>query len=78
MLNNTLRAGTVGAGAASRYDSGSDQMMRLLAAPALQHWFIQFLILIILICSSWLGHISLSLGGVRLRNSTLDRNGKRC
>jgi hypothetical protein len=28
----------VGAGAASRYGSGSDQMMRLLAAPALQHW----------------------------------------
>jgi hypothetical protein len=27
-----------GAGAASRYGSGSDQMMRLLAAPAPQHW----------------------------------------
>jgi hypothetical protein len=38
MLNNTLRAGAVGAGAASRYGSGSDQMMRLLAAPAPQHW----------------------------------------
>jgi hypothetical protein len=38
MLNNTLRAGT--AGAASRYGSGSgsDQMMRLLAAPAPQHF----------------------------------------
>jgi hypothetical protein len=33
MLNNTLRAG-----AASRYGSGSDQMMWLLAAPAPQHW----------------------------------------
>jgi hypothetical protein len=30
-------AGAVGAGAASRYGSGSDQMMRLLAAPAPQH-----------------------------------------
>jgi hypothetical protein len=28
-----------GAGAASRYGSGSDQKMRLLAAPAPQHWF---------------------------------------
>jgi hypothetical protein len=28
----------VGARAASRYGSGSDQMMRLLAAPAPQHW----------------------------------------
>jgi hypothetical protein len=39
MLNNTLRAGAVGAGAraASRYGSGSDQIMRLLAAPAPQH-----------------------------------------
>jgi hypothetical protein len=27
----------VGAGAASRYGSGSDQKMRLLAAPAPQH-----------------------------------------
>jgi hypothetical protein len=34
MLNNTLRAG-----AASRYSYGIDQMMRLLAAPAPQHWF---------------------------------------
>jgi hypothetical protein len=32
MLNNTIRAGA--AGAASRYGSGSDQMMRLLAALA--------------------------------------------
>jgi hypothetical protein len=31
----------VGAGAASRYGSGSDQKMRLLAAPAPQHWKIQ-------------------------------------
>jgi hypothetical protein len=29
----------VGAGAASRYGSGSDQKMRLLAAPAPQHWY---------------------------------------
>jgi hypothetical protein len=35
MLNNTLRAGA--AGAASRYGSGSDQMMRFLAALASQH-----------------------------------------
>jgi hypothetical protein len=28
----------VGAGAALRYGSGSDQMMRLLATPAPQHW----------------------------------------
>jgi hypothetical protein len=34
MLNNTLRAG-----AASRYGSGSDQTMRLLAAPAQQHCY---------------------------------------
>jgi hypothetical protein len=34
MLNNTLIAGSVGAGAASRFGFGSDQMMRLLAAPA--------------------------------------------
>jgi hypothetical protein len=30
---------TVGAGAASRYGSGFDQKMRLLAAPAPQHCF---------------------------------------
>jgi hypothetical protein len=36
---NTI-AGAVGAGAASRYGSGSDQKMRLLAAPAPQHWFV--------------------------------------
>jgi hypothetical protein len=30
----------VGAGAASRYGSGSDQKMRLLAAPAPQHWLL--------------------------------------
>jgi hypothetical protein len=29
----------VGAGAALRYGSGYDQMMRLPAAPAPQHWF---------------------------------------
>jgi hypothetical protein len=28
------------AGAALRYVSGSDQKMRLLAAPAPQHWFL--------------------------------------
>jgi hypothetical protein len=35
MFNTIVGAGAVGAGAASRY--GSDQMMRLLAAPAPQH-----------------------------------------
>jgi hypothetical protein len=35
---NTI-VGAVGAGAAPRYSSGSDQMMRLLAVPAPQHWF---------------------------------------
>jgi hypothetical protein len=41
MFNTIVGAGAVGAGAgaASRYGSGSDQMMRLLAAPAPQHWF---------------------------------------
>jgi hypothetical protein len=40
MFNTIVGAGAVGAGAASRYgsSSGSDQMMRLLAAPAPQHW----------------------------------------
>jgi hypothetical protein len=40
MFNTIVRAGAVRAGAASRYGSGSDQMMRLLAAqaPATQHW----------------------------------------
>jgi hypothetical protein len=38
MIYTIVRAGAVGAGAASRYGSGSDQMMRLLAAPAPQHW----------------------------------------
>jgi hypothetical protein len=44
MFNTIVGAGAVGAGAgtASRYGSGSssgtDQKMRLLAAPALQHW----------------------------------------
>jgi hypothetical protein len=39
MCNTTVGAGAVGAGAASCYgsDSGSDQKMRLLAAPAPQH-----------------------------------------
>jgi hypothetical protein len=32
-------AGAVGAGAATRYGSGSNQMMRLLAASAPQHCF---------------------------------------
>jgi hypothetical protein len=32
-----VEAGAVGAGAASRYGSGSDQKLRLLAAPAPQH-----------------------------------------
>jgi hypothetical protein len=40
MFNTIVRAGAVGggAGAASRYGSGSDQKMRLLAAPAPLHW----------------------------------------
>jgi hypothetical protein len=39
MFNTIVGAAAVGAGsgAASRYGSGSDQMMRLLAAPAPQH-----------------------------------------
>jgi hypothetical protein len=39
MFNTIVGAGEVGAGAASRYSSGSgsDQKMRLLAAPAPQH-----------------------------------------
>jgi hypothetical protein len=39
MLNTIVGAGAVGARAASRYGSGSgsDQKMRLLAAPAPQH-----------------------------------------
>jgi hypothetical protein len=37
MKNTIVRAGVAGAGAASRYDSGSNQMMRLLAAPVPQH-----------------------------------------
>jgi hypothetical protein len=41
MIDTIVGAGAVGAGAASRYGSGSgiDQMMRLLAAPAPQHCF---------------------------------------
>jgi hypothetical protein len=40
MFNTTVGAGAARAGAASCYGSGSDQKMRLLAAPALapQHW----------------------------------------
>jgi hypothetical protein len=40
MINTIVRAvgAGAGAGAASRYCSGSNQMMRLLAAPAPQHW----------------------------------------
>jgi hypothetical protein len=44
MINTIVGAGAVGvrAGAALRYGSGSDQMMRLLAAPApaSQHWYL--------------------------------------
>jgi hypothetical protein len=41
MCNTIVGAGAVGAGAgaASHYGSGSDQKMRLLVAPAPQHWF---------------------------------------
>jgi hypothetical protein len=57
MLNNivgagavgagAVGAGAVGAGAASRYGSGPgyDQKMRLLAAPAPQHWYLLYSIL---------------------------------
>jgi hypothetical protein len=38
MFNIIVGAGAVGAGAELRYGSGSDQNMRLLAAPAPQHW----------------------------------------
>jgi hypothetical protein len=34
----SIRFGAVGAGATSRCSSGSNKMMQLLAAPALQHW----------------------------------------
>jgi hypothetical protein len=37
MIYTIVRAGAVGAGTASRYGSGSDQMTRLLVAPAPQH-----------------------------------------
>jgi hypothetical protein len=37
MLNITFGA----AGAASHYDSGSTKLMRLLTAPAPQHWFLE-------------------------------------
>jgi hypothetical protein len=40
MFNTIVGAGAAGAGAASRYGSGSDQKMRLLAAPAPQHCYI--------------------------------------
>jgi hypothetical protein len=39
MFNTIFGAGAVGAGAASRYGSGSDQKMRLLAAPAPLHCY---------------------------------------
>jgi hypothetical protein len=40
MFNIIVGAGALGAGAgaASRYGSGSDQKMQLFAAPAPQHW----------------------------------------
>jgi hypothetical protein len=41
MFNTIVGAGAVGAGAASRYGSGSVQKMRLLAAPAPQHCFLE-------------------------------------
>jgi hypothetical protein len=37
MFNTIVGAGALEARAASRYGSGSDQKMRLLAAPAPQH-----------------------------------------
>jgi hypothetical protein len=37
-MNTMSGAGAVGARAASRYGSGSPKILRLLAAPALQHW----------------------------------------
>jgi hypothetical protein len=39
MINTIVGAGAVGAGAASRYGSGSDKKMRLLAAPAPQYFY---------------------------------------
>jgi hypothetical protein len=42
MFNTIVGAGAVETGAASRYGSGSDQMMRFLAAPALQHLILLF------------------------------------
>jgi hypothetical protein len=42
MFCTIVGAGAVGAGAASRYGFGSDQKMRLLAAPAPQHWLSYF------------------------------------
>jgi hypothetical protein len=46
MFNIIVGAGAIEAGAASRYGSGSGsgQKMRLLAAPAPQHWFYQIII----------------------------------
>jgi hypothetical protein len=43
MFTTIVRAGAVGAGAASRYvsGSGSNQMMRLLVVPAPQHCFFE-------------------------------------
>jgi hypothetical protein len=45
MIYTIVRARAVGAEAASRYGSGSYQMMRLLAAPAPQHCVQQYFIL---------------------------------
>jgi hypothetical protein len=41
MFDTISRTEAVEAGAASRYNSGSDQMMQLLAAPAPQHCILQ-------------------------------------
>jgi hypothetical protein len=38
MIYTIVRVKVIGAGAASRYGSGSDQIVRLLVAPAPQHW----------------------------------------
>jgi hypothetical protein len=38
MFTTNFGPGPVGAEAASRYGSGSDEIMRLLAAPAAHHW----------------------------------------
>jgi hypothetical protein len=43
MFNTIVGTGAVGVGVASRYGSSSGQKMRLLAAPAPQHWLRQSL-----------------------------------